>query len=217
MATYGLVGDTVRWYRNNGTHQYEGDGVGLYDRAADLITKRREFAAFLAGCIRKPEGKTLEIAAGTGLVSQVLQGELDDVTFLDYSASALDVLRGRVGTEGRLPSIVQASYYDQPFPDETFDTVVCVGGYRYVAEGQEDVFWSENSRILKAGGSLLCAQFKPRFVSMNGQNLPTEVEGLETINSHEFDARVGGAISFRTGTYEVMEYQSLVPAEALNA
>src|SRR5688572_12014236 len=115
MAIHSLIGDTVRWYRRNGTDQYEGDGLALYDRAAAELTKRQEFALFLAGCIRKPGGKTLEIAAGTGLVSQVLQDELADVTFLDYSSAALGVLRNRVGTPERPARAIRASYYQQPF------------------------------------------------------------------------------------------------------
>lgn len=209
MATHSLISDTVRWYRRNGTEQYEGDGLALYDRAAAQLTKRSEFARFLAGCIRRPEGRTLEIAAGTGLVSQVLHEELADVTFLDYSADALRVLRSRVGNTHKPARAVRASYYQQPFADGTFDTVICVGGYRYVEPGQEKVFWDENSRLLKAGGSLLCAQFKPRSVTMNGQELPQEVEGMQTVDSFAFDARIGGAIGFRAGTYEVMEYQPL--------
>lgn len=203
---YGLVGDTVKWYLTNGTHQYQGGELSLYDRAALEISKRQEFAAFLAGCIRKPEGKTLEIAAGSGLVSEVLQQRLEDITFLDYSAPALNMLRDRVSSAAR---VVNASYYDQPFADESFDTVICVGGYRYVEPGMEQRFWSENTRIVRAGGSIVCAQFKPRFVTMNGLELPHSVEGLEVAGAYQYTPHVGRGITFRTGEYDVIDYTVL--------
>jgi ubiquinone/menaquinone biosynthesis C-methylase UbiE len=77
-------------------------------------------------------GRTvLEVGCGLGGFSLHMARQGAAVTALDFSSSAVGAARalgserGRIGPEGRLPHYLTADAKRLPFPDATFDLVVC--------------------------------------------------------------------------------------------
>jgi len=166
-----LVRSAIKWYRQRGGGQYEGNGLTVYDQAAEFLTQRRFFAQRVAELVGdQPDQMIVELAAGTGLVSSVLKAKLtkSKLAFFDLSLSALQELRRRL--RGDADASV-ANFFSLPIASESVDKVVIVGGYRYVGEGNEDAFWREVGRVVKKDGSVYIAQFKPRISSMKGNDV----------------------------------------------
>src|SRR3989338_10377068 len=210
-----LAINALRWYAADSRSQYGNSELALYDEAAEILTKRKEFADFLVSKLGVNPGRVLELAAGSGLVSSVLKSRLKDVTFLDLSLPALDLLKNRVRDQGEpvaSASIVNADFTRQPFATRSFDTIVCVGGYRYVTPNQKKQFWAETTRILKVDGKLFFAQFKPRNFSINGSVLGEDLGeyGLESVAAYKFSPKIEiGPLAIKTGYYELAQYDKI--------
>jgi SAM-dependent methyltransferase len=110
------------------------------------------YAADLGGRLaRRPAGRVLEIAAGTGVVTRrlasVLPGDASIVA-TDLNQSMLD-LASAVGTP-RPVEWRQADAMQLPFGDETFDAVVCQFGAMFFPDKAKA--FSEARRVLRPGG-----------------------------------------------------------------
>jgi SAM-dependent methyltransferase len=92
-------------------------------------------------------GETLDIACGTGYGARLLARNAR-VTGVDRDEAALDKARARV--TGRF---LAATAPPIPFPDETFDFVVCFETVEHIADDLE--FIREIRRVLQPGGELL--------------------------------------------------------------
>ena len=109
--------------------------------AADLTTR-------LAS---KSVTRVLELAAGTGVVTRALAAALpEDVSIVatDLNQPMLDQAAA-VGTR-RAVEWQQADAMQLPFPDETFDAVVCQFGVMFFPDKSKA--FSEARRVLKPGG-----------------------------------------------------------------
>lgn len=157
-----------RWYRESPNRQYSGAETKKYDEAAELLTDREGFARFLVEKIKLSDGiRILEIASGTGLISQALR-EQENIVFSDYHSGPMGLLRKRVGGSA---SIAQANFLNLPFQDQTMDAIICVGGYRYVPQDKKEEFWQEMERVLQPRGKLYIAQFYPRLFPLRGSDI----------------------------------------------
>jgi ubiquinone/menaquinone biosynthesis C-methylase UbiE len=114
------------------------------------------YAQDLAGRVRVPEGgAVLEVACGTGRVTGLLRERLPEsvrMTATDLNDAMLDYAR-RQFPEG--PGLMwrQADAAALPFPDGSFDAVVCQFGYMFVPD--KETAMREARRVLRSGGSLL--------------------------------------------------------------
>lgn len=207
-----LVSSSLLWYLTDPKNQYHNSRLELYDQAAAQLTRRRDFAKFLVNQIGAIRGKTLEIAAGSGLVSSILQERLNNVVFLDLSSQALKLLKQKTFNSNNVPQIVNSNFFYDPFPSECFDQIVCVGGYRYIDEEHKSRFWNETVRILKNDGRLFFAQFKPRWFPVSGSLLEDKGNkfGIEIISSSQYRPKIDvGPIKVTTGCYELVEYRKI--------
>lgn len=108
----------------------------------DLI--RQIFDLSAAG----PESLVLDIATGTGLIAREFFGKVKKVTGLDISP---EMARH---AEGYMDEIVFAPVEEMPFPDNSFDVVVCRQGLQFA---ELDKAIPEIHRVLKPGGrTVLC-------------------------------------------------------------
>lgn len=208
--TISLLSKSLVWYTNNSDIQYRTAPLHLYDQAAEILTQRTTFAKFLATKLGVNPGRTLEIAAGSGLVSSILSNQLPNVTFIDLSYEALKNLKQRVEPNCSTPKVVNANFLHLPFPTSHFNSMVCVGGYRYVAPNQKEIFWHEMERILLNNGKLIFAQFKPRGFPINGTTLDYNLQdyGIQLINDFEFNSKIElGSFAIGTGSYKLIEYK----------
>lgn len=162
----------LKWYNNHSPEQYAADQVNKYDHLADVLTQRKQFAHFLLEHLPESCGRTLEIASGTGLVSQVLQGKVVDIVFSDLSREALALLKSRAENNS---AILQTDFTHNPFKDNSFQTIVNVGGYRYVDINIKTRFWSEMYRLLDTNGHLVIGQFFPRLKPIRGSNIENDL------------------------------------------
>jgi len=112
--------------------------------AADLV-KRLES--------RSP-GRVLEVAAGTGVVTRALASALPErvsIVATDLNQPMLDQASARGTT--RPVEWRQADAMQLPFPDESFDAVVCQFGVMFFPEKAKAL--SEAHRVLRPGGVLI--------------------------------------------------------------
>ena len=134
---------------------FSGSIPGYYDRHLGPAFDDA-FAVDLAQRLPKlPPGDVLEIACGTGLVTNHLRARLDPAVRLvatDLSKAMLDYasskLSDRKGIEWR-----EADAVELPFADGEFGAVVCAFGLMYVPDKLAAL--REARRVLKDGGILL--------------------------------------------------------------
>lgn len=95
--------------------------------------------------------RVLETAAGTGVVTRALSAALPEsvsIVATDLNQAMLDQAH-EVGTK-RAVEWRQADAMQLPFPDETFDAVVCQFGVMFFPD--KPTAFSEARRVLKPGG-----------------------------------------------------------------
>jgi SAM-dependent methyltransferase len=124
----------------------EGLGPMIFvDYAADMGQR----AAAL-----KPS-RVLEIAAGTGIVTRALRDALPAATELvatDLNPPMLAVARGKFKPDEKV-DFQQADALALPFPDESFDAVVCQFGIMFYPDKEKS--HREAYRVLKRDGTYL--------------------------------------------------------------
>ena len=144
---------------------YEADAVP-YDRwlasladegnATDIAVAARTQAQRLAGWLEHhaPLGDVLEIAAGTGRVSQILEPHVARLLLLDSSPTSLaladDKLAGSPAYEGGVCSDVFRWR-----PPRLFDTVVFAAWLHHVPDAAFDEFWNVVDALTTPGGRAL--------------------------------------------------------------
>jgi ubiquinone/menaquinone biosynthesis C-methylase UbiE len=108
----------------------------------DQALIRRLFALSGAG----EESLVLDIATGTGLIAREFYGKVKRVTGLDISP---EMARH---AEGCMDEIVFAPVEQLPFPDNSFDAIVCRQGLQFA---ELDKAIPEIHRVLKPGGTVV--------------------------------------------------------------
>src|SRR5215472_877027 len=101
----------------------------------------------------RPKGDVLELACGTGIVTQRLRERIDPnfrLVATDLSDAMLAYARTKV--KGKIDWRV-ADAAALPFKDATFGAVVCAFGVMFVPDKQK--FFGEARRVLAEGGTLL--------------------------------------------------------------
>lgn len=131
-----FVGDIPRNYD-------EGLGPVLFRHYAQVMADR---AAALGPT------RVLETAAGTGIVSEELAARLGDAELVvtDLNGPMLEVARGRV--PGGVP-VQEADMTALPFPDDSFDVVVCQFGLMFLPDLAAG--FREARRVLHPEGAFL--------------------------------------------------------------
>jgi ubiquinone/menaquinone biosynthesis C-methylase UbiE len=84
--------------------------------------------------------RTLDVACGTGFLTQHLRGE---ITGLDQSPSMLELARAKV-PKGRF---VQGDALELPFPDDSFERVLTCFFYGHLEEDDRQAFLREARRV----------------------------------------------------------------------
>lgn len=117
------------WYRGLGRF----DGLDRPHWDDELHALERTLEAL-------PPLRTLDVACGTGFLTQHLRG---DVSGIDQSASMLEIARERVPSA----TLVQADAVPLPFPDESFDRVFTAHFYGHLEEADRLAFLAEARRV----------------------------------------------------------------------
>jgi ubiquinone/menaquinone biosynthesis C-methylase UbiE len=123
--------------------RYDRD-MGYFERL--LFAGGREWVGAQA------TGDVLEVAVGTG---RNLPFYPPDVTLtgIDLSPAMLDLARERAAKLDRKATLIKGDAHALPFPNESFDTVVCTLGLCSIADHRAAII--EMHRVLRPGGHLL--------------------------------------------------------------
>jgi SAM-dependent methyltransferase len=113
------------------------------------------FAEYIAVRVETmPVGDVLETACGTGIVSRALRRRLPEqvkITATDLNQPMLD--HAKTLSNGEHIGWQQADAQALPFPDATFDAVVCAFGAMFFPD--KDGAYREAMRVLRPGGRFL--------------------------------------------------------------
>jgi ubiquinone/menaquinone biosynthesis C-methylase UbiE len=114
-------------------------GTGRFEER-DRPGWAEERAALVAAVAGLPPARTLDVACGTGYLTQHLPGE---VTGLDQSASMLELASARVPTA----AFVQSDALRLPFQEGTFERVFTSHFYGHLEEPARTRFLREARRV----------------------------------------------------------------------
>jgi ubiquinone/menaquinone biosynthesis C-methylase UbiE len=101
---------------------------------------QEELDSVLATLARLPEQRTLDVACGTGFLTQHLAGE---VTGLDQSERMLDEARRRVPAA----AFIRGDAFALPFPDSAFGRIFASYFYCHLVESDRVRFLAEARRV----------------------------------------------------------------------
>lgn len=115
-----------------------------------------DYAVDLASRLEVPAGgAVLETACGTGVVTRRLADQLPDgahLTATDLNEGMIGEAKSSVGDDPRL-TYQQADATALPFPDASFDAVVCQFGVMFLPD--KAAGYGEAARVLRPGGQLV--------------------------------------------------------------
>jgi ubiquinone/menaquinone biosynthesis C-methylase UbiE len=109
----------------------------------------------------RAEGEVLEVAVGTGR-NLPYYPEGVRLTGVELSREMLTIARGRATSLGRRADLRQGDAQALPFPDASFDTVVCTLSLCSIPSDRGAV--AEMKRVLRPGGRLLLLDHVPSTV-----------------------------------------------------
>ena len=175
----------VRWYLRHGGPRYAEDlfgamGSSAIDRVLDV------------GCAT---GFYLEWAFEHGHGTVRLAGLDLSPLLLEEAAARLEEAR-RAGVDVRL---VQGSATALPFPDGTFDALLCNGVAKYLDDEMLGAFLGEAWRVLATGGGLAIADFgrtvpvqaaitSPRRLGIPTEHLRTDRQFCNVLTERGFSS-----------------------------
>lgn len=129
----------------------------MYDRSMGLIEKLL-FGDGRAWVCSQASGEVLEVAVGTGRNLPFYAPGVR-LTGIELSEAMLTIARGRAAALGREVDFRQGDAQALPFPDATFDTVVCTFALCSIPDDRKAV--AEMKRVLRRGGRLLLIDHVP--------------------------------------------------------
>ncbi len=122
-----------------------------YDRQMRFL-ERRLFSASRGWICSQASGDVLEVAIGTGLNLRLYPADAR-LTGIEWSPAMLDVARRRARDLNRAIDLREGDAQALPFPDASFDTVVCTLSLCAIPDDRTAV--AEMIRVLRPGGLLL--------------------------------------------------------------
>jgi ubiquinone/menaquinone biosynthesis C-methylase UbiE len=141
-------------------YQLEGNAPQLYERET-VHTLGRPLAELMFAHVSLHAGdRVLDAACGTGIVTRVAAqrfGNLSHIIGVDLNPGMLDVARAHTPTTGVPVAWRQGDVCALPFPDGSFDVVLCQQGLQFVPDPVAAL--REMRRVLVSGGRLAFTVF----------------------------------------------------------
>jgi ubiquinone/menaquinone biosynthesis C-methylase UbiE len=120
--------------------------------------ERTLFGDSRAWVCSQASGDVLEVAIGTGLNLAFYPPEVR-LTGIEWSPAMLAIARHRAVDLGRFVELLEGDAQELPFPDASFDTVICTFGLCAIPDDEQAI--TEMYRVLRPGGRLLLADHVP--------------------------------------------------------
>jgi ubiquinone/menaquinone biosynthesis C-methylase UbiE len=124
--------------------------AAVYDRMT-AASEREGLAARRRELLGNARGRVLEVGAGTGLNLEHYSEELEELVLVEPERAMARKLEQRLRDLGRDAQVVDADAEALPFPDESFDAVVCTIVLCSVRDPQRAL--DEFRRVLRPDGS----------------------------------------------------------------
>ncbi|HEY8771464.1 MAG TPA: class I SAM-dependent methyltransferase [Thermoleophilaceae bacterium] len=118
--------------------------------------ERQHGAAMRRRQLEPAHGRVLEIGAGTGRNLPHFPAAIDELVVTEPNEAMLRRARSKAGDGPRAVTFAAASAQELPFPDGSFDTVVCTVVLCSVPD--QAAALREVRRVLRPGGQLLFAE-----------------------------------------------------------
>src|SRR3989344_4008630 len=99
---------------------------------------------------KKGKRKVLEIGAGTGTYTKLLEEHFKDVTATDLRKEMIDLLKKKKIKA----KVAVADCLELPYKKASFDMVVGISLFHHIARNDRGKFFMEMNRVLKKGGKL---------------------------------------------------------------
>ena len=167
-----------------------------YDKSIGFFERRVFGTEHRAWACSRARGNTLEVAIGSGLNIPLYDRDVR-LTGIDLSPEMLELARTRVSQAECTVELQEGDAHSLPFPDGSFDTVVCTFSLCNIPDPYLAV--GEMKRVLSSGGRLILVDhirsgFKPVFWGQKVIELLTRrVDGdhmtrrqLEHVKAHGF-------------------------------
>jgi ubiquinone/menaquinone biosynthesis C-methylase UbiE len=113
---------------------------------------RRLFGPSRSWVCEQATGDVLEVAIGTGLNLPLYPPDAR-LTGIEWSPAMLAIARRRAGELGPAVDLAEGDAHALPYPDASFDTVVCTLSLCAIPDPDRAV--AEMTRVLRPGGRLL--------------------------------------------------------------
>lgn len=138
----------------NQAHRFSGDAAENYEQYMGPFMFE-PFAIDIASRINYSNPQNiLELACGTGRVTTQISNQLKPGSRLvasDLNADMLEIAMKKL--KGSNTEFQIADALELPFPDQSFDTVLCQFGFMFFPDQRKGL--AEAFRVLKPGGTLL--------------------------------------------------------------
>eukprot|EP00929_Paragymnodinium_shiwhaense_P002400 TRINITY_DN102633_c0_g1_i1.p1 TRINITY_DN102633_c0_g1~~TRINITY_DN102633_c0_g1_i1.p1 ORF type:complete len:295 (-),score=75.40 TRINITY_DN102633_c0_g1_i1:191-1075(-) len=139
-------------------HQNWQKAVAAYDKGFGPLTSQC-IPAMLKEVQCTTSTRLLDVATGTGVVTQAAVEKSASVVGVDFSANMLHLAKQKLSESGLTAEFLEADATQLPLPDASFDAVVCSFGVLHLAT--PDAFFKEAGRILRPGGRLAFTVWAP--------------------------------------------------------
>jgi ubiquinone/menaquinone biosynthesis C-methylase UbiE len=124
--------------------------AALYDRMT-AAQEREGLAARRRELLANARGRVLEVGAGTGINLEYYAAEIEELVLVEPEPAMVRKLERRVREVGRDARIEESGAEALPFPDDSFDAVVCTLVLCSVDDPRRAL--DELRRVLRPGGS----------------------------------------------------------------
>ena len=136
-----------------------------YDKSIGFFERRVFGTEHRAWACSRARGLTLEVAIGSGLNIPLYDKDVQ-LTGIDLSPEMLELARARASQAECTINLQEGDAHSLPFPDRSFDTVVCTYSLCNIPDPYRAV--GEMNRVLAPGGRLILVDhirsgFKPVF------------------------------------------------------
>ncbi len=150
--------------------KYTGAGAADYERFFVPAIAGPVSADLLRAAELQPDDRVLDVGCGTGLIARraaATVGDRGSVAGIDVSADMIEVAESLAVGDGAPIEWHQGDAASLPFPDGSFDVVLCQMSLMFVEDRQAAM--SEMHRVLAQGGRVLIStpgSIQPTFELM---------------------------------------------------
>jgi len=147
-----------------------------YDEMADRYDRERNVSESTAFINRiqirvitkwvfdRRESLVLDIPCGTGRLTVVLAHLFKRVIAGDISTGMIAVANNKIRSKGiNNVALLRTNSRRLPFPERTFDIVLCVNFFHLIPSNEKHIFMGEFRRVLKPRGRLILENVSPIY------------------------------------------------------